>query len=118
MKRFREYSLNEGFDKNHPAHQVAKHAHGDGSMGKVKYHSDGSASITTKPTGDRHVTSTTHADHHLRRLASTGVMHNNSERKLRNQTQKGDHEKHGKFHVNVSGSNAKGHTIHFKPGHP
>ena len=109
-------ALSEGFDKDHPAHHVMKSV--DRTLGKKKYNADGSATITTK--SDRggwkntQVSSTTRADHALRKVGHT---HNFSEKDLRNHVQNHEHPKHGKYHVHISGSNAKGHTVSIKPGH-
>jgi hypothetical protein len=103
-------ALREGFDKNHPAHHVMKSV--SASLGKKKYNADGSASITTASKGN--VSSTTFADHVLR---SAGHTHNFSEKDLRNHVQNHEHPKHGKYHVHVSGSNAKGHKVSIMKGH-
>lgn len=113
-------ALSEGFDKNHPAHHVMKSV--SASLGKKKYNSDGSATITTKSStmgaspgfAGYHVSSTTMSD---KVLKDVGHTHNFSEKDLRNHVQNHEHPKHGKYHVHVSGSNAKGHTVSIKKGH-
>ena len=107
-------ALREGFDKDHPAHHVLKSL--SSSLGKKKYNADGSATMTTsgKTTNGQHVSSTTHADHALRKVGHTN---NFSEKDLRNHVQNHEHPKHGKYHVHISGSNAKGHTVTVKKGH-
>lgn len=107
-------ALREGFDKDHNAHHVMKFV--APSLGKKKYNSDGSASLTTagKTANGQHTSSTTWADHALKKLGHT---HNFSEKDLRNHVQNHEHPKHGKYHVHISGSNAKGHTVTVKKGH-
>ena len=103
-------AIREGFDKTSVAHHAVKSV--SGAIGKKTYHADGSATISTSSKGK--VSSTSLADHSLRKL---GHMHNFSEKDLRNHTQNHEHPKHGKYHVNVQGSNAKGHTVTVKAGH-
>ncbi len=107
-------ALREGFDKDHPAHHVMRSV--SASLGKKKYNADGSATMTTssKMLKHNHVSSTTFADHVLKAVGNT---HNFSEKDLRNHVQNHEHPKHGKYHIQISGSNAKGHKVSIMKGH-
>lgn len=95
-----------GFDKNSKAHQAAKKTvSGMKSVMKAEFHSDGSATVHTKPQGNPHISSTRAVDHHH---DTHGLGYNRSEADYKKSSFKG---KDGLTHK-TTGDNKSGHKIH------